>query len=60
MEKLENVVVTDVLWNDLTIVVIGTAEVSIDGDTETLVQISGPNREIVKALFDALNVGLGL
>ena len=60
MEKLENVVMADVEWSNRNGMTVGSAEVSIDGDTETLVQISGPNAEVVKALFAALEVGLGL
>jgi len=60
MEKLENVVLEDVMYTEEERLIAGCAMVSIDGDTDAMVTISGPNAEVVKALFAALEVGLGL
>ena len=60
MEKLENVVLEDVMYTEVGRLIAGCAMVTIDGDTDVMVTISGPNVEVLKALFSALEVGLGL
>ena len=60
MEKLENVVLEDAMYTEVGRLIADCAMVTIYGDTDVLVTISGPNAEVVKALFSALEVRLGL
>lgn len=59
MDGLENVVLEDVVYTEGVRLIAGCAMVTVDGVTNVMVQISGPNAEVVKALFAALEVGLG-